>query len=155
MGLPWLRTANIKQNWRKNTLTLQKGKTKIRVLTQEKVATNRQCMSFYAESINMMEGLDDTEVNQYFEENPKIIPLFEIDVVDIIAPYISDEANEAETSDTEDAIDEMTRRELRLHQEAMERKMQVSQRVQASTLEEFNLTDDDNEQRTILIAKEM
>ena len=103
----------------------------------------------------MMEGLDDTEVNQYFEENPKIIPLFEIDVVDIIAPYISDEANEAETSDTEDAIDEMTRRELRLHQEAMERKMQVSQRVQASTLEEFNLTDDDNEQRTILIAKEM
>ena len=64
-----------------------------------------------------------------FEENPKIIPLFEIDVVDITAPYICDEANEAETSDTEDAVDDMTLRELRLQQEAMEREMQVSQRV--------------------------
>ena len=33
-----------------------------------------------------MEGLDEGDVNQYFEENPKIIPLFEIDVVDIMTP---------------------------------------------------------------------
>ena len=39
----------------------------------------------------MMEGLDDGEVNQYFQENPKNIPLFEIDVIDIITPHISNE----------------------------------------------------------------
>ena len=35
----------------------------------------------YAKSINMMEGLEDNEIEQYMEENPRIIPLFEIDVV--------------------------------------------------------------------------
>ena len=33
--------------------------------------------------------------------------------------------------------------------------MQISQRVQASTLEELNLADDVTQQRTMLIAKEM
>ena len=36
----------------------------------------------------MMEELAHEEVDQYLEENPKIVPLFEIDVAEIIAPYI-------------------------------------------------------------------
>ena len=36
------------QNWRKNTLTFRKGKTKIRVSTQEKVATKKDSMPLYA-----------------------------------------------------------------------------------------------------------
>ena len=39
----------------------------------------------------MMEGLEDNEIEQYLAENPKIIPLFEIDVMEIIPPYISNE----------------------------------------------------------------
>ena len=30
LGRPWLKTANIKQNWNKNVLTFRKGKSKIR-----------------------------------------------------------------------------------------------------------------------------
>ena len=37
----------------------------------------------------------------------------------------------------------------------MEREMQVSQRVRALALEELNLANDDTEQCTMLIAKEM
>ena len=33
------------------------------------------------EAINMLEGLVDEEVDQYLTENPKIIPLFEVDMV--------------------------------------------------------------------------
>ena len=33
--------------------------------------------------------------------------------------------------------------------------MQVSQRVKTSTLEELNIAGDDNEQKTVLIAKDM
>ena len=62
----------------------------------------------------MMEGLDDGEVNQYFEENPKFIPLFESDVVDIITPYITNEEKEADTADIEEILDDKTLRELRL-----------------------------------------
>ena len=89
LGRPWLRTANIKQNWRKNTLTIRKGKAKIRVLIKERIAKKTESMPLYAEAVNMMEGLNEKEVNQYFEENPNIIPLFEIDILNIISPYIT------------------------------------------------------------------
>ena len=46
---PWLHTTNIKQNWLKHTLTFRKGKTKIRVSTQEKVAMPRESISLYVE----------------------------------------------------------------------------------------------------------
>ena len=68
----------------------------------------------------MMECLDDGEVNQYFEEDPKIIPLFEIDIVDIITPYISN-GEKDDSSDMEEPLDNKTLRDLCLQQEAMER----------------------------------
>ena len=42
----------------------------------------KELTPLYAECVNMLEGLADEEVNQYLQENPKIIPLFEIDVVE-------------------------------------------------------------------------
>ena len=50
-------------------------------------------MPLYVESVNMMEGLDDRELDQYLHENPKIISLFEIVIVEIITPYINNEEN--------------------------------------------------------------
>ena len=71
----------------------------------------------------MMECLDDEEVNQYFEENPKIIPLFkihifEINVVEIITPY---QGNEDKVVDI--LVDDKTLMELRHQQEAMDKEM--------------------------------
>ena len=57
-----------------------------------------------------------------------------------------------EDKEEEIIVDEKTLKELRLQQEAIEREMQVSQRVQASTLEELN---SNAEPKTILISKEM
>ena len=56
LGRRWLCTTNIKQNWQKNLLTFRKGKTKIRVSTQEKVMTTWELVPLYAEFVNMMEG---------------------------------------------------------------------------------------------------
>ena len=50
-------------------------------LIRFKVVTNKQSLPIYAESVNMMERLDEEEENQYFDDNPKIIPLFEIDIL--------------------------------------------------------------------------
>ena len=97
-----------------------------------------------------MEGLNDGEENQYFEDNPKIIPLFEIDVVEVLTPYLGDDDKEAD-----DPIDDKTIMESRHQHEAMEREMQVSQHVHTSVLEQLNLVDNDTEPKTMLIAKEM
>ena len=36
----------------------------------------------------MFEGLAEEEVDQYLQENLKIVPLFEIDVAEAVSPYI-------------------------------------------------------------------
>ena len=41
----------------------------------------------YAEDINMLEGLDDTELEVYLDDNPRIVLLFEIDVMETDAEY--------------------------------------------------------------------
>ena len=105
----------------------------------------------YVESINTLEVLDDGETNQYFDDNPRIIPLFEINIVDIITPYMTNEEKYDEILEEKETLDDKTLRELRLQQEAREKEMQVSHRVQASTLVELNLVDDDTEQCTVLI----
>ena len=41
----------------------------------------------------MMEGLDETE-DQYFHDNSKIIPLFEVDILHTLTTYVEDKQNE-------------------------------------------------------------
>ena len=42
----------------------------------------------YVESINMLDRLADEEVDQYLEEHPKIVPLFEVDIAEAVMPYV-------------------------------------------------------------------
>ena len=148
LGRPWLQTAHIKQNWQKNNITFRRGKTKVRVPTQPRAGPSKEVTPLYAESVNMLEGLADEEVDRYLEENPKIVPLFEVDVADAVSPYIVHPDDASEEPD-QDAI-----RDLRQAQEALEREMAVSQRVKASQLEEVNLGTDE-ETRPVHVAKEM
>ena len=53
----------------------------------------------------MLEGLPDEEVDQYLEEHPKIVPLFEVDITTVVRPYI--------TSPESDELDQEAIRELR------------------------------------------
>ena len=73
---------------------------------QDQIFDLGECMPLYAQFVNM-EGLGDGEENQYFEENPKIIPLFEIDVVEIIKPYLGNEDKEVDVP-----VDDKTLMEL-------------------------------------------
>ena len=67
----------------------------------------------------MMEGLDEAEENQYFDDNPKIIPLFEIDILQALTPYVD--------SQEEVPVDEQAMKEIGLQQEPTHREMKVSQ----------------------------
>ena len=148
LGRPWLKTANIKQNWKQNVLTFRKGKTKVRIPTHNKVTTSKQSLPVHAEAVNMMEGLDEEEESQYFNDNQKIIPLFEVDILQALTPYVD--------SHEEVPIDEQTMKEIRMQQEATDKEMKVSQRVQASALEEIDLAGvEDGERKTVLIARDL
>ena len=38
----------------------------------------------------MLDGLADDEVNSFFKDHLKIIPLFDIDIVEAVNPYVSE-----------------------------------------------------------------
>ena len=134
---PWLRTVHIEQNLQKNIITFRRGKNKVRVPTQPRVRTSKEVTPLYAESINMLEGLPDEEVNRYLEEHPKIVPLFEVDITEAVIPYVTNPRKESDEPDQE-AIPE-----LRQAQESLEREMTISQRVKASQLEKMDLGTND------------
>ena len=43
----------------------------------------------YAKDINILEGVDDMELEAYLEEHPRIIPQFEIDVIETTHTHTS------------------------------------------------------------------
>ena len=100
----------------------------------------------------MLDGLADDEVDEYLEENPKNIPLFEIDVIEAISPYVSE--GDTEVEETLRETNPKSVDELRHAHEALEREMTISLRVKASTMEEVNLGTIDDP-RLINIAKEL
>jgi hypothetical protein len=88
----------------------------------------------------MLEGLTEEETDTFLQENPTLVPLYEIDVVKEAEPYqFSEEA----------AIVELGRT-----REALERELAVSQRVRPTELEEFDLGTTE-EPHNVLIAKEL
>ena len=83
----------------------------------------------------MLEGLDDTELEAYLDENPRIVPLFEIDVMETIAEYVpTSTLQEEEYEPNPESIIELSRA-----REVFEKEMEISCRVISSTLEEVNI----------------
>jgi hypothetical protein len=87
-----------------------------------------------------LEGLTEEEADTFLQENPTLVPLYEIDVVKEAEPYqLTEEA----------AIVELGRA-----REALERELAVSQRVRPTELKELNLGTAE-EPRNVLIAKRL
>ena len=47
---------------------------------EESAPAPEEISPLYAEEIHMLEGLEDEELERYLHENPRIVPLFEMDV---------------------------------------------------------------------------
>ena len=60
----------------------------MRVPTKQLVGTTKQITPLYTESINMLNGLLDEEVDRYLEEHPKLVSLFEVDVAEAVTSYV-------------------------------------------------------------------
>ena len=105
LGRPWLRSANINQSWKYNCISFRQGRAKVRVPTEELTAQPKNMKPLYAEDINMLEGVDDTELEAYLEEHPRIIPLFEIDVIETATNYATTDWEEAYEPDPREAFE--------------------------------------------------
>ena len=135
LGRPWLRSANIKQNWRHNCINFRRSCNKVRVSTQETAAPTKGITPLYTKDVNMPEGLDDTELEAYLAENPWIVPLFKIDIIKTVAEYAPPNTlHEAEYEPNPKSLMELSSTHT-----TFEREMKISRRVTASALEEVNI----------------
>ena len=69
-------------------MSFQRGRSKVRVPTEEMTGQPKGMTLLYAEDMNML-GVDNTKPEAYLDDHPRIIPLFEIDVIETAADYAS------------------------------------------------------------------
>ena len=134
---PWLRTANIKQHWQRKMISFRHGKT-----TQDTTP-------LYAEGVHMFDGLADEEVDHFLEEHSTIVPLFEIDVLTIVRPYVSEPTTEE--NEVHQECDPTSIEKLRHARNTLDHELAISQRVK---VEEVNLGSS-TKPRTLKIATEL
>ena len=91
--------------------------------------------------MHMLDGLADEEVDDFLEDHPIIVPLFEIDAISAVGkPPDEDVTNDSLSHDEPNST---TITELCHAWGAFERELAISQRVKASTLESLNLGSDE------------
>ena len=88
----------------------------------------------------MLDGLADDEVEDFLDDHPTIIPLFEINAILTVEPPEGEDVTEETLP--QDEPDPTTVAELRHARDAFERELAISQQVKASTLETINLVAD-------------
>ena len=68
-------------------MTFRKGGKKIKVRTTQSKAPASPLVPVCAECVYMLEGLTEEEAERYFSNHDNIIPLFEVNVVEIVEPF--------------------------------------------------------------------
>ena len=75
-------------------ISFHQGKTKLWLITEERISTPQNTTPLYVERVHMLDGLAEEEVDHFLEEHPNIVPLFEIDVISAIGSPIAEPATE-------------------------------------------------------------
>ena len=100
----------------------------------------------------MLDGLADDEVDDFLDDHPTIIPLFEINAIPTVETPVDEEVTEETLP--QDEPDPTIVAKLHHTRDAFERKLIISQRAKASTLETINLGSDETP-RTLQIANKL
>ena len=75
-------------------ISFRRGKTKVQLITEERLSTPQNTTPLYAEGVHMLHGPAEEEVDHILEEHPTIIPLFEIDIISAIGSPVVEAAAE-------------------------------------------------------------
>ena len=68
-------------------ITVRKGKKKLKLLVSTKKGLRTPFQPKMAEGINMMEGMEVEEEDDYLSRNTELVSLFKVDVVAVLKQY--------------------------------------------------------------------
>ena len=66
---------------------------------EAQIHTPQDTTPLYAEGVHMLDGLAEEEVDHFLEDHPQIVSLFDIDIVTVIGPYVSEATGEEQEID--------------------------------------------------------
>ena len=107
-------------------ISFRRGKTKVRIITEERVPAALNTSPLDAEGVHMLDGLADDEVEDFLDDHPTIIPLLKINAIPTVKPPASEEVTEETLP--QDEPDPTTVAELRYARDAFECELAISQR---------------------------
>ena len=87
LGRPWFRVAKLKQDWDKDEIIIKKGSKTVKVIMSEKAVLAKEIKPMYAQAINLASEVSDDEEEDFLKANPTVVPVFEVDVIDIMDRY--------------------------------------------------------------------
>ena len=123
LGRAWLCSANIKKNWQFNNISFRRGQAKVQVPTQETTSPIKVRMPLYAEDVNMLERLYETKLEVFLDKNPRIGPLFEVDVLETTNKYVT--ATAPDRGEYEPDPKSLLSLELSRARDAFDREMEI------------------------------
>ena len=87
LGRPLFCIACLKQDWATNEVTFRKDRKE--VVCSMKIAdkVDKFVKPLYAQSINVAADVTDAEEDLFFQSNPTIVPVFEVDIAAIMDRY--------------------------------------------------------------------
>lgn len=89
LGRPWLRQAKVRHNWEANQLSIHRGRQKVQNSLRKKERLNSAIWPLVAETVNIMEGLEDDKEEKFLQENADLVSLCSMDVAFIAVTYTS------------------------------------------------------------------
>lgn len=99
LGRPWLRAAKVKQDWGADRIVIRKGKRKVKLMMTSKKVIPKELRPLQVETINMIPELLEDEEDEFLNNNPSVVPVFEVDVDSILKQYVYNNNNKQESKD--------------------------------------------------------
>ena len=167
LGRPWLKTARVKQDWGAELITIRQGKKKVKIQMVPTEVLPRNARALYAQGINMVEELADDEEDEFLKVNSSVIPVFEINVANIVEQYKSkrkqnttaEQQDQQNTSAEQEQEEQLkTEEEEKFHiqqiikaEQSFEEHLSKLSRVKEDDLQELNLGSE-GEPQTVKIS---
>ena len=89
LGRPWFRTTKLKQDWETDEVVLKQGKKSIKIKMGSSVKLDKSAKPLYAQSIQLADEITDDEEDLFLQSNPTVVPIFEVQIAELMDRYWS------------------------------------------------------------------
>lgn len=105
LGRSWFKTAKVRQDWGENIVIIRQGRKKVQLPMAKQVKIDQKDRPLWAQGINLAAEVEEDEEEGYLQANPAIIPVFDIDIMAILASQFLADLNQGASQSDGSQVD--------------------------------------------------